>query len=396
MSSAKGGFGKGFSAGRKGDGTNMKGYKGGGKGPAPGKGWGKGPRSMSSVDTPSYATMGMDMDWAGQGDWAGWSDVSMMGHAPWQDPWTAGVQADPWQVPRRPGGLSFLGQSKVVVRNRFSQLADMGDDDGDRDRTDDSGQKPSHDSADREAENGDERRQACKCGALIGGGQADQRRAKCPGGSINARMSDLVDVAKKLADAKSSKREKRRARRGEKSEERNLNKVQSDGPTRGDGLLLFDVKNKTGDMQISNVVDYQGWKEIEVTIDSGACDIVMPLSMCSEIPVQESERQRERMEYEVANGETIPNEGERRCLLMTIGAHVPKKIVFQVADVHKALLSITRVADAGYECHLNNVGGYLLDTYTGEKVPITRKGNLYVMKAWVREDRAPAFGRQGR
>ena len=130
-------------------------------------------------------------------------------------------------------------------------------------------------------------------------------------------------------------------------------------------------------------------------IDSGACDIVMPVGMCAEIPVQESERQRDRMEYEVANGETIPNEGERHCLLMTMGAKTPKRIVFQVADVHKALLSITRVADAGYECHLNSIGGYLYDTITGERVPISRKGNLYVMKAWVKEDKPPAFGWQG-
>ena len=73
---------------------------------------------------------------------------------------------------------------------------------------------------------------------------------------------------------------------------------------------------------------------------------------------------------------------------------------FQVADVHKALLSITRAADAGFECHLGARGGCLLDTYTGERVPIARKGNLYVMKAWVKEDQtgakpAQGFGRQG-
>ena len=64
----------------------------------------------------------------------------------------------------------------------------------------------------------------------------------------------------------------------------------------------------------------------------------------------------------------------------------PRHITFQVADVHKALLSITRAADAGYECHLGQRGGCLLDVYTGEKIPIARKGSLYVMKAWVRED----------
>lgn len=79
---------------------------------------------------------------------------------------------------------------------------------------------------------------------------------------------------------------------------------------------------------------------------------------------------------------------------MTSGGQVPKRIVFQVADVHEAVLSITRVADAGY----GQLRRCLLDTIAGERVPILRKGNLYVMKAWVQEDRGPTspFGRQGR
>ena len=81
--------------------------------------------------------------------------------------------------------------------------------------------------------------------------------------------------------------------------------------------------------------------------------------------------------------------------MMTSGAESPKKIVFQVADVHTAVLSISKVADVGYECHLNKVGGYLLDMYSGEKVSITRKGSLYVMKAWIKEDK-PTFGRPGK
>ena len=76
-----------------------------------------------------------------------------------------------------------------------------------------------------------------------------------------------------------------------------------------------------------------------------------------------------------ANGATIANEGERHCLMMTMGARSPKRITFQVADVHKALLSVTRVADAGFDCFLGRHGGYLSDVWTGERVPITRKGN---------------------
>lgn len=39
------------------------------------------------------------------------------------------------------------------------------------------------------------------------------------------------------------------------------------------------------------------------------------------------------------------------------------------------MLSISKVADAGCECHLNQAG-ILLDAYTGERVPIQRKREL--------------------
>ena len=112
----------------------------------------------------------------------------------------------------------------------------------------------------------------------------------------------------------------------------------------------------------------------------------MPLSMCSEIDLRESEQQRSGLEYEVADGASIRKEGERRCLMMSRNASGPRRITSQVADVHKALRSITRAADAGYECHLGARGGCLLDVYTGEMILIAREGNVYVMKAWVRED----------
>ena len=112
----------------------------------------------------------------------------------------------------------------------------------------------------------------------------------------------------------------------------------------------------------------------------------MPISLCSDIPLRESEQQRSGLEYEVANGQAIPNEGERRCLMMTRGATGPKRVTFQVTEVHKALLSITRAADVGYERHLNAQGGYLLDTWSGEEVPIAWKGNIYVMRAMLKDD----------
>lgn len=167
-------------------------------------------------------------------------------------------------------------------------------------------------------------------------------------------------------------------------------------------MLVLDYNNWAEGVKaptISALGSYQGWQEIEVTVDSRACDTLMPLSLWSDIPRHESEQQRSGLEYEVANGACIRNEGERRCLMMTQDANGPKRIVFQVADVHKALLSTIRIADAWYECHLGARGGRLLDVHTGETIPIARKGNLYVMKAWVKNDSDSAttmgFARQG-
>ena len=127
------------------------------------------------------------------------------------------------------------------------------------------------------------------------------------------------------------------------------------------------------------------WIEIEVTVDSGACETVMPAGLCTGIPILRSSCSH-GAEYEVANGETIPNQGERRCHMMTLGSTTAKSIVFQVADVHKPLLSISRCADMGFHCHLGEEGGYMEDQVTGEKIPLHRRDNLYHMKTWIRAD----------
>ena len=77
------------------------------------------------------------------------------------------------------------------------------------------------------------------------------------------------------------------------------------------------------------------------------------------------------------------------------GGYSAKKGHFPGGRCAQSPIEHKGIADAEYECHLNSKGGYLLDTYTGEKVPIARKGNLYVMRAWVKDDDAgQGFPRQ--
>ena len=59
--------------------------------------------------------------------------------------------------------------------------------------------------------------------------------------------------------------------------------------------------------------DKSEWTKIEVCVDSGACESVMPADMSNHIPIMPSEQSIGGVEYEVANGESVPNLGERRC-----------------------------------------------------------------------------------
>ena len=77
--------------------------------------------------------------------------------------------------------------------------------------------------------------------------------------------------------------------------------------------------------------------------------------------------------------------------MMTEDSQNAKLITFQCADIHKPLLSVSRCADLGYDCILGREGGHLMDTETKEMIPLHRRGNLYVMRAWVRQaEVAPA------
>ena len=135
------------------------------------------------------------------------------------------------------------------------------------------------------------------------------------------------------------------------------------------------------------------WTEVEFCADTGACDTVMPRALCKGIAITPSLQSLACLEYEVANKQTIPNLGERKCLVWTDGLSVPRPMNIQVADVHKPLLSLSRCADMGYESRFGKVAGALIDSETGDVIPLVRRGNLYVLKCWLRS--AP-FGRPER
>ena len=132
------------------------------------------------------------------------------------------------------------------------------------------------------------------------------------------------------------------------------------------------------------------WTKVEVAVDSGACDTVMPASMCQGIFIMPSLASMRGMEYEVANGAALPNLGERKCEMITHGSLNMKPITFQVSDIHKPLLSISRASDLGYECTMSKNGGWLYNRESSDAIPLIGKVNLYAFGSWLRQ--APLTG----
>ena len=164
----------------------------------------------------------------------------------------------------------------------------------------------------------------------------------------------------------------------------------SDGYNGGMFLGLGFLGEKGGD-ELNNLDD--GWMDMEITVDSGACDTVIPAECGNHIKVHTPAGGKKHPGYEAANGTNINHVGERRCLVSTEGSNGTNIMHFQVADIRKPLLSISKVADMGFECVLGKNGGYLMDTHNGERIPIQRKGNLYDFKLWVK-DATKSFGGQ--
>ena len=94
---------------------------------------------------------------------------------------------------------------------------------------------------------------------------------------------------------------------------------------------------------------------VDVIADSGACETVMPKGLCPSIALRESAAGKAGVEYELAK--TVPNHGERRCEIFCMGAGASMMMHFQVADIHRPLLSLSRVADQRFRSHLDWYGG---------------------------------------
>ena len=138
------------------------------------------------------------------------------------------------------------------------------------------------------------------------------------------------------------------------------------------------------------------WEYIETILDSGATVTVIPPHVGHAYEVLPSAASRAGVKYEVANGEEIPNLGEKLMPVMTREGSM-RGLRAQVADVSKALQSVRALVKAGHMVIFGDgdegQSHYVYNKFTGETNEVTDDGINYLMGMYIVPPDDAGFGR---
>ena len=133
------------------------------------------------------------------------------------------------------------------------------------------------------------------------------------------------------------------------------------------------------------------WEPITIMVDSGASDSVMNPTQVPSADIQPTAGSAVGLEYEVANGESISNLGEKVLTVIPHGGRDERSLKVQCAEVHRGLLSVAQCIDNGNSVIFDKGGSYILDNNTGERTELVGEGNIFNLRLWAR----PGSTREG-
>ena len=120
-------------------------------------------------------------------------------------------------------------------------------------------------------------------------------------------------------------------------------------------------------------------KGVRIIVGSGACDHVAPKSLIKGAKSTKGKAYDEN--YVGADRGMFPNLGEQRLRLNISGKSTTAKSVaatFQLADIAKPVLSVSRLTENGCDVKFTSKGG-MSPTSSGMKMPFHRTGGVYVL-----------------
>ena len=126
----------------------------------------------------------------------------------------------------------------------------------------------------------------------------------------------------------------------------------------------------------------QSTRQIKLTVDSGACDHVIPPHLVSQPINKNTSAVRSGLAYSSASGHRLPNLGEVK--VQGEVADAPNdggiELTMQVAQVKNPLASVKKMCAAGNRVVFEPTDSYVEHIQTGARVPIISKdGSYHVM-----------------
>ena len=125
------------------------------------------------------------------------------------------------------------------------------------------------------------------------------------------------------------------------------------------------------------------WKKIEAALDSGAVDHVIDPSQVPGYDLLQTDDSKAGKSWTGPSGEPIPKLGAIRLPWYNSDGR-ERLINFQAGKVGRALLSASRLEDAGFETRLSKKGRSLVNLVTGERFELRRSGGLYMLDMWCK------------
>jgi len=131
---------------------------------------------------------------------------------------------------------------------------------------------------------------------------------------------------------------------------------------------------------------------IETLLDSGAAECVCGSGHFGDVKMESDPgRPKANTEYVTADGMRIPNLGEKRVHGTTTSGS-PLNVKFQVTQVEKPLMAVSKLVDAGHTVQFNENGGQIVNSRSGRITEFRRKDGVYVLDMWVPATTASASG----
>ena len=138
------------------------------------------------------------------------------------------------------------------------------------------------------------------------------------------------------------------------------------------------------------------WVRVRSVMDSGAAQSVAPPSMAPGVVIEASPGSQRGQHYVSASGGRLPNMGQQKMKVQTNEGR-DAMVLYQVAELSRPLTAVSETCDNGNWVVFTPEGGFIWNLKTGGRTNFERRGGIYELDLWVKEeDLQPAgFPRPG-